>query len=117
SALEQALGRELDLELLEAEREVADARRLDRLDVQLERALRLVQVDAAVDHDPQPSLGLERGTDPFVAEPDALELRPLVLEREIRMARRRDRDPADLALDPQVPELLVRADQARDRPR
>ena len=51
--LEQALGREPRLQLLEAEREVPHPGGLDRLDVELERALRLEQVDPAVGHDPQ----------------------------------------------------------------
>ena len=63
------------LERLEPERQVAEARRLDRLDVELERALRLEQVDPAVGDDPEPGLGLERGPHALVAEPDALERR------------------------------------------
>ncbi len=99
------------LELFELDREVADARRLDRFDVELERALGLVQVDPPVGDDPQAGLGLERVPDPLVAEPDALELRLLVLEREVGVAGRRDRDPPDLALDPQVAKALVGADE------
>ena len=58
--VEQALGGQAGLELLEPEREVAEPGRLERLDVQLERALRLEQVDPAVGDDAQPGLGLER---------------------------------------------------------
>ena len=61
--LEQALGGQPRLERLEAQRQVAEPRRLDRLDVELERALRLEQVDPAVGDDPQPGLRLERGAD------------------------------------------------------
>ena len=60
--IEQALGREPRLELLEAEGEVAEPRRLQRLDVELERALRLEHVDPAVGDDAQPGLRLERRT-------------------------------------------------------
>ena len=101
-AIEQALGRQAGLERLEPDREVAEARRLDRLDVELERALRLEHVDPAVGDDPQPGLGLERRREPLVAEPDALQLAALVLEGEVGVAGARDRDPADLALDPDV---------------
>ena len=90
--------------------------RLDRLDVELERALRLEQVDPAVGHDPQAGLGLERRALPVVAEPDALELVALVLEREVGMPGGGDRDPPDLAFDPQVRQSRVGADGATDRP-
>ena len=48
------------LELLEPDREVAEPRRLERLDVELERALRLEHVDPPVGDDLEPGLGLER---------------------------------------------------------
>ncbi len=51
AAVEQPLGREPRLELLEADRQVAEARRLEGVDVQLQRALRLEQVDPAVGDD------------------------------------------------------------------
>ena len=78
--------------------------------------MRLVQVDPAVGDDPQPGLRLERRAQPVVAEPDALELVALVLEREVGVPGRRDRDPPDLALDPQVGEARVLADGAADGP-
>ena len=114
--VEQALGGEPGLERLEPEREVAEPGRLDRVDVQLHRAGRLVQVDPAVDDDAQPGLGLERAAPPVVAEPHALELVALVLEREVGVPGGRHRDPPDLALDPQVDEPRVLADGAADGP-
>ena len=60
--VEQALGGEPGLERLEPDREVAEARRLDRLDVELDRALLLEQVDPAVDDDPEARLRLEGGS-------------------------------------------------------
>ena len=81
--VEQALGREARLERLEPEREVAEPGRLERLDVELEGALRLEHVDPAVGDDAQAGLRLERRAQPVVAEPDALELAALVLEREV----------------------------------
>ena len=63
--VEQALGGQPRLERLEPEREVAEPRRLDRIDVELQRALRLEQVDPAVGDDAQPGLrprsGPQRG--------------------------------------------------------
>ena len=114
---EQPLGGQLRLELLELDREVPHPAGLDRVDVQLQRALRLVHVDAPVRDDAKPGLGLERRANAFVPEPDALELGAVVLQREVGVAGARDRDPADLALDPQVPQLVVRADGRGDRPR
>ena len=116
SLVEQALGRQARLERLEPQREVAEAGRLDRVDVELERALRLEQVDPAVGDDPQPGLRLERRAQPVVAEPDALELVALVLQREVGVPGRRDRDPPDLALDPQVGQPRIRPDRDADRP-
>ena len=114
-SLEQPLGRQPRLQGLETQGQIAEARGLDRLDVQLQRALRLEEVDPAVGHHPQAGLRLERGADALVAEPDALELVAFVLEREIGMPGRRDRDPTDLALDPQVGQARVGADRAADR--
>ena len=115
--VEQPLGREPRLQSLEPKGQVAETGGLDRLDVQLQRALRLEDVDPAVGDDPKPGLGLERGPQPVVAEPHALELVALVLEREVGMARRGHRDPPDLALDPQVAEARIGADRAADRAR
>ena len=64
--------------------------------------------------DAKAGLGLERRPHPIVPEPHALELRPIVLQREIGMAGRRDRDPPDLALDPQVAQLVVGPNRGRD---
>ena len=68
-------------------------------------------------HDAQAGLRLERRSDPLVPEPDALELVAFILECEIGVPGRRDRHPADLALDPQVRETGVCPDGAADRPR
>jgi hypothetical protein len=78
--------------------------------------LGLVEVDPAVGDNTQPGLGLECRSNALVTEPDALELGLLVLEREVGVASGRDRDPADLALDPQVAQALVGTNQARDDP-
>ena len=51
--VEQAFGRETRLEGLEAQGQVAQAGRLDRLDVELERTLRLEQVDPSMGDDAQ----------------------------------------------------------------
>ena len=91
-------------------------RRLERLDVELERALRLEHVHPPVGDDLEPGLRLERRPGPVVAEPHALELRAGVLEREVGVAGGRDRDPPDLALDPQVAQAVVGADAIADRP-
>ncbi len=84
---EEALGCQLRLQLLESDREVPHPARLDRIDVQLQRALRLVHVDAAMRNDAQSRLRLERRPNAIIAEPHALELGALVLEREVGVAR------------------------------
>jgi hypothetical protein len=114
--VEQAFLGELRLERLESERQIAEARRLDGLDVELEGALRLEQVDPPVNDDPEAGLGLERRSHPLVAEPDALERAAVVLEAEVRVARGADGHPADFALDPHVPETLVRPNGVADGP-
>ena len=86
--VEQALRGEPGLERLEPQGQVAEPRRLDRLDVELERSLRLEQVDPSVCHDAQAGLRLERRADALIAEPDALQLVALVLEREVGMPGR-----------------------------
>ncbi len=112
--VEQPLGRQPFLERLELERQVPEPRRLDGVDVELHRAGRLVQVDAAVHDDPQPGLGLEGAAHAVVAEPHALELVALVLEREVGVPGGRHRHPTDLALHPQVDQPRVLADRAAD---
>src|SRR4029077_14328668 len=52
--IEKAFGGETRLERLEPQGQVTEARRLDRFDVDLERALRLEQVDPPVCDDTQP---------------------------------------------------------------
>jgi len=86
--IEQPLGRQARLERFEPQGQVAEPRRLDRLDVELQAAVGLIQVHPPVRDDPKSSLRLERGPHPVVAEPDALELAALVLEREVGVPRR-----------------------------
>ena len=90
-----------------SERQIAQSGRLDRLDIELERPLGLEQVDPSMRDHAQSGLRLERRAQPVVAEPDALELVPLVLEREVGVAGRRDGHAPDLALDPQVGKARV----------
>ncbi len=108
--------RQLRLERLEPEGEVAEPGRLDRRDVELVDALGIEHVDPAVGDDPEPGPRLERRGEPVVAEPDAGELAPFVLQREVGVAGARDRDPADLALDPHVAQPLDRRERHRGRP-
>ena len=113
--LEQPLLGQPRLEGLESKGQVTEPSRLDGLDIKLERALWLEQVDPTMDDDAQPGLRLERGPHPLVAEPDALELAALVLEAEVGVAGGGDRHSADLSLDPYVAQALVGAEVLADR--
>ena len=114
--LEQAFGRQARLESLESQREVADAGRLDRLDVQLQSAVGFVQVHPAVNDDPQPGLRPRTRTGAGRRGTTRTGAGFGVLRREVRVAGRRDRDPADLTLDPQVGQSRIRADGDRGSP-
>ena len=112
-AVEHPSAASLRLERLELEREVAETGRLDRGDVQLIHALRLEDVHAAVSDYAQPRPRFERGRDAVVAEEDAGELAPLVLEREVAVPGRRDGHAADLALDPDVAQRRLGSHERR----
>ena len=109
AAVEQALRGQLRLERLEPQGEVAEAGRLEGVDVQLVDALRLEHVDPTMGDEPDPGARLERDHHPVVAEDHAAELGAFVLEREVAVAGGADADLADFALDPQV----AQADGAR----
>ena len=87
--------------------QVAEAGRLDRRDVELVDALGLEDVDPPVDDDAQPGPRLERRGQPLVAEEDAGQLAALVLQREVAVPGRRDRDAPDLALHPDVAQVRL----------
>ena len=112
---EEPLGGELGLHRLEAQREIAEAGWLQRVDVELVGALLLEDVDAAVDDDLEPGLWLEGDARAVVAEDDAAQLGAGVLEGQVGVTGRADADLADLAFDPHVPQ--VRCRRAGDRGR
>ena len=116
AGVEQALGAEARLERLELQGQVAEPGRLDRAHVELVDPVGVEHVDPAVGDDPQPGPRLVRRGQPVVAEPDALELAALVLEREVGVPGARHGDPADLALDPHVAQPLVAPDRLADGP-
>jgi len=84
--LEQSLGGEARLERLEPQGQIANARRLDRIDVELEGAGGLVQVHPAVGHDSQARLGFERRADPV--ETDAGTMGSRLSSPDIRRVNR-----------------------------
>ena len=99
--VEQAFGGELGLECLELEGQVAEAGRLERVDVELVDALRLEYVDAACATRRSPS-GARTGSSADRRGRSCTDLGTLVLEREVAVAGGADADLADLALDPDV---------------
>ncbi len=114
--LEEPLGGELRLHRLEAQGEVAEAGGLQRVDVELVGALLLEDVDPAVDDDLEAGLWLEGDARPVVAEDDAAQLRAGVLERQVGVTGGADADLADLALDPDVPQVRRAAQAIADDP-
>ncbi len=116
AGVEEPLGGEPGLGRLEAEREVAEPGRLDGRDVALVDALRVEDVDPAADHDLQAGPHLEGAAQSVVAEPDAGELAVGVLQGEVGVAGGADRDPADLALHPQIGEPSVTPQGVADDP-
>src|SRR6185503_17786967 len=117
SRVEQPLLGEPCLERLEPQGEITDAGRLDRIHVELHGPGRLIEIDPTMDDDAETRLGREHRTLAVVAEPDALDLVALVLEREVGMTGGRHRDATDLALDPHVEESRILADRRADCPR
>ncbi len=115
AGLEQALRRELRLERLEPDGEIAEAGGLDGTHVELVHAARLEDVESPMGHDSQTDPGVERRGHPVVAEPDARQLAAVVLEAEVAVPGARDRHPADLALDPDVAQPLIATDRVADR--
>src|SRR5262249_33850876 len=98
--IEQSLGFEPLLELLERELERAQPLGLHEPDHQLVLAAGRVYVEPAKDENLEPVLGHESYAPPATAEQHTPELRQIVLQREVRVARRRHTQVADLALDP-----------------
>ena len=86
AGVEEALGLELLLELLERELERAQALRLEQLDHQLVLAARGVDVEAAEGQHLHAVLGLEAHAPAPAAEEHAAELGRLVLQREVGVA-------------------------------
>src|SRR2546427_12733085 len=94
------------LELLEGQRQRAEPPRLEQLHHQLVLAALRIALDGPEGEHVQAVGGLEADpTDP-VAEQYGAELRALVLEREVGVARAVDLEVADLALDPHGREPL-----------
>ena len=112
--VEEALGREACLGGLETKRQVSHPRRLEAVHVELVGALRLEDVHPPMRDDPDAGAGLQRHDHAIVAEDHAAQLCPLVLQREIAVPGRADRDLADLALDPHTAEPWCGADGVAD---
>ena len=107
--IEQALGFQALLQLLEGELQRAETDRLDVLDVNLVLAARFVDADGAAHGDVQAVLGAKLQAHELIAEADAANLRAGVLEREVEMAGLRGVGVGDFALDGNVGELAARA--------
>ena len=109
---EQAFGLEPALQLLEGELERAEPARLEVLTDDLHLAARLVDLELAARDDVLAVGGLEAEQPQVAAEHHRLDLRGVVLEREVEMTRGGRPGVRDLALEPDLEELLLEA--ARD---
>ncbi len=94
--------------------EIAHARRLDRIDVELIRALRLVHAQLAMRDDGVAfAQALDGGRDGG-APHDAFQRRAAVFEREIDMPAARAAEIADLALHPHILQAIVHFEHIAD---
>src|SRR5208282_2007509 len=103
--IEQALGLEPLLQLLEGELEGAEANRLDLRDVHLILATKLVDAYGAAHGNFEAVLGAKFDSAQLVAKAGAADLGLLVLQREVDVAGLRRVGVGDFSLDPQVLEL------------
>ena len=110
----ETLGLQFRLEQLELLIEIAHARRLDRIDVELIRALHFVHADLAVREDGVAfAQALHVGRDGG-APHGALDGRAAVFEREVDVPARRTAEVADLALHPHVLQAIVHLEHLAD---
>src|SRR5262245_6395061 len=105
--IEETLGREPGLELLEGELERAESLRLQQLHDQVILAPLRVDLDAAEGQDVQAVGGLEPNPTPPAPEERGAQLRVGVLQREVRVARAVEAKVGDLAFDPHRGEALL----------
>src|SRR4029453_909128 len=105
--IEEALGLQPGLELLEGELERAESLRLEQLHDQVILAPLRVDLDAAEGQDVQAVGGLEQTPPPPAPEERATQLRVGVLQREVRVARAVEAKVGNLALDPHRREALL----------
>ena len=115
--VEEAFRREASLERLEAQGQVAHAGRLQALHVELVGALRLEDVQPAVGDDAEAGARLEGQGQAVVSEDHAAQLGALVLQREVAVPSRADRDLSDLTLDPDPGQPGRAADGVADEAR
>ena len=105
--LEEALGREFLLELLERELQSAVSLRLEKLDQQLIFATRFENIDAPTRQHRHAVLRFEFQIPVRRPETDAAQLRVPFFEREIVMPARGQFGPRDFPHDPDVLKLAV----------
>ena len=105
---EDALGRELHLELLAGESLGARSRRLCEIGVELHLAVALVDAEPAANAQVEPGDDLELETLRVTPPHHRREHGPAVREREVEVPGARPRGLGDLALDPDQPERVER---------
>src|SRR5207245_8712112 len=105
--VEEALGLEPRLELLDGDLERAEPLRLHELDDHLVFPAGGVDLEAPERQHVQAVLGLEADAAQAVPEEHDADLGLVVFEREVRVAGAGDTEIADLALDPERHDLLL----------
>src|SRR6185295_19437886 len=107
---EETLGGKPSLESLEAEERVARAGRAYVVDAQLAAAIAVVELDPPVREDLGPVARREGDLRRLRREEHALQLADVVAQREVHVTRGRRLYLKDLALDPEILELVAGLD-------
>ena len=107
---EETLGDQAPLQRLETQERIARARGTNVVDPQLAAALAVIELDPAVREDLRPVARRQGDLRGLRGEQHALQLADVVAKGEVDVTRRRDARLRDLALDPQILELVTRLD-------
>src|SRR5690348_926982 len=106
--IEEAFGFEAPLELIESELQSAEAERLHRVDVNLILTPLLVHTEAAAHGDFEAVFGMEAHAEALLLEPDAANLRAVILKSAVDVAGLSFAAVGDFAFDENVREIAAK---------